>query len=103
MCIPYLLSAHNTKNDTGLDGEWGTQVNLKISVEVNEEGEEAPSVKPQMPHYPASPYEYTLYLLTVSPSLFCSPWLIAPFNLHVCEMRGLECTLAWLCALLAQG
>lgn len=39
----------------------------------------------------ASPCEYTLYLLTISPSLFRGPRLIAPFNLHVCEMRGLEC------------
>lgn len=53
----------------------------------------------------ASPYEYALYLLTISSSLFCSPWLITPFNLHVCERRGLECMLAWLCeyALLVRG
>lgn len=49
-----------------------------------------------------SPCEYTLYLLTISPSLFCSARLIAPFNLCVCEMRGLGRTPAWLrgCALL---
>lgn len=37
----------------------------------------------------ASPCEYTPYLLTISPSLFCCARLIAPFNLCVCEMRGL--------------
>lgn len=36
-----------------------------------------------------------LYLLTISPSLFGSPWLIAPLICIECEMGGAGCTLLW--------
>lgn len=108
--IPYFLSACDTENKIGL-GRWkGHSGRDTKSVEKwkkkmrNQEKLPQWSLKCLIILRAASPYEYTLYLLTISSSLFCGPWLIAPFNLHVCEMRGLQCVLAWLCecALLAR-